>query len=242
MKLLHQAHNGDTAIYVFDDNGKKILKIGSLAETHSVYDPENPFVEPLEEHYWNMITVLGCGAGVRNLCLIGLGAGTITRQIAFVRPSVHVDGVENDFKVIEAGRAFFHLNQPNLTVIPADGLGYFSNCTKKYDLIVLDAFVDGNLCPQVLEIEWLKSAKEHLNSEGLIVANIIDEKDLRRMALKGFSAVFRHTWIIPVATSVNYLVVGSDDPAALSIGRFKDMPERLKGLAKYIASKTEQVK
>ena len=175
MKLMQKTNSGRNTIFVFEDDGKKILKINALTETHSVYQKDNSLVEPLEGHYWNFINLFPYMAPMRRALIIGLGAGTMTRQLAEFHPDLLVDGVEIDPEIIRIAEEHFSLRQKNLTVHQADGIQFVKECLQRYDLIVLDAFDEGNLAKAFVEQEFFTDVKNKLDKGGYFITNYIHE-------------------------------------------------------------------
>lgn len=235
MRLIQQGGSDHNRLYVFEDEGKLLLKIRHLTETHSIYRPDDVLIEPLEDHYWNFMTILPYLLPMKKACLIGLGAGTITRQIATFHPYLKVDGVEIDPGVIRIGAEHFNLMQPNLTVHQADGISFIKNCCEKYDLIMLDAFEDGNLSWAFINQGFIEECKKRLNQSGILAVNYIEEQPLARAVQFLFMRNLRHAWLVPVANSANHLLIGSCEKIDFSTARYKGMPSRLIPLAEYMS-------
>ena len=56
------------------------------------------------------------------LLAAGLAGGTTARQFTEIFGPIPIDGVEIDPEIVEVGREYFAMNQPNLNVIVEDGL------------------------------------------------------------------------------------------------------------------------
>lgn len=242
MKLVHQTKSGANTVYVFEDQGKRILKINQMSETHSIYNPQDPLVDPLEGHYWNFITMLPYLAPMRSACLLGLGAGTITRQLATYHPTLCVDGVEHDAEIITVASSYFSLSQSPLTIIHDDGVAFLSNTKTPYDLIILDAFEDGNLSPAFLNQSCFSSIAKRLSSIGIFAANYIFSLQIHTAIKELCKEVFPWVWLVQVADSSNYIIIGSFHKIDFSKLPTTEVPERLKPLAQYISHYTQELK
>ena len=104
------------------------------------------------------------------LCLIGLGGGTLAR--GFSRYEWRVDAVEIDPVVIDFAYEYFLLDHGDAQVFEMDGRRYLQGRDKKYDLIVFDAFGGGNIPFQLVTAEAFGLAASRLHSDGLLVLNI----------------------------------------------------------------------
>src|SRR5205807_1942102 len=106
---------------------------------HSIYDPTTLYTHG----YWDdflLAPLFGSSAQPGRIALIGLAGGTIARQFTSIDGPVAIDGVELDPKIVEVGRRFFAMNEPNLNVIVADGRYWLATNDRRYDVIGVDAF------------------------------------------------------------------------------------------------------
>lgn len=244
MKLLQKTDSGRNTIFVFEDEGKKILKINALTETHSIYQKDNSLVEPLEGHYWNFINLFPYMAPMKRALIIGLGAGTMTRQLAEFHPDLLVDGVEIDPEILRIAEEHFSLRQKNLTVHQADGVQFVKKCTERYDLIALDAFDEGNLARAFVEQRFFSDVKNKLADGGYFIANYIHEDDLHREIKLLFLRNFKDVYMMQIADSINYLIIGTDSGKQImeypgenssTTATINKLPARLRPLAEYMA-------
>jgi len=105
--------------------------------------------------------------------IIGLGAGTTVKIINHRFGPVAIDGVEIDPLMIELGKKYFDMNEPNLQVHLTDAVDYVRDARYKYDLICLDAFVAGSVPEKIQTGDFLTSVKNILTPEGLCSMNKI---------------------------------------------------------------------
>lgn len=109
---------------------------------------------------------------IENVLILGFGAGSISEIISNYSPGCQIDGVEIDEKVIELGRKYFKSDANiNLTLYCTPADKYIGKCHKKYDLIIIDVFLD-MVVPQELESEqFLVCVRECLKPGGLVIFN-----------------------------------------------------------------------
>lgn len=242
MKLLHQTKSGPDTLYVFEDEGTRILKINQLSETHSVYNPIDPLIEPLQGHYWNYITILPYLTPMKSSCVLGLGAGTITRQLAMFHPTLLIDGIERDSEIIRVGSTFFELHQENLTIIHDDGIEFLKHQHRTYDLLVLDAFEEGNLSASFLNDHFFGLVPSRLTSHGIFAANYIFTQELHSKIKTLCTTHFSHVWLIQVSDSDNYIILASNHDHTLSSLSTVGIHARLEPLARYVRTHNRRLK
>ncbi len=136
----------------------------------------------------------------KDVLILGTGAGTSIRQFLFFKPDVHLDAVELDPKVVEAGKKFFDLpDHPNLKIYVEDARPFLSRTKKKYDVIEMDIFSGGPFVPFYLSTqEYFELISAKLKPEGLLLMNAlrIGQNDvfanrLGQTILKEFPSLFK---------------------------------------------------
>lgn len=109
---------------------------------------------------------------VNNVLILGFGTGCVARIINRNNPDCIIDGVEIDNKVIELGNKYFHtdtLKNVSIHCLSADN--FVRNCNKKYDLIIIDVYLDIDVPPELETEEFLIRVRDALNRGGLLVFN-----------------------------------------------------------------------
>ena len=109
---------------------------------------------------------------VQRALILGFGAGCTVPLIQQYQPNCAIVGVEVDGKVIELGKKYFNLDKlVNTKVIVSSAYGYINSSTEKYDLIIIDIFVDVNVPKEVETKGFLIPLKNLLNENGLVIFN-----------------------------------------------------------------------
>jgi spermidine synthase len=119
--------------------------------------------------------------GINDVLILGFGTGSVARIIGKYKSDCIIDGVEIDNKIIELGEKYFHtdsLKNTNIYCAAADQ--FLEDYQKKYDLIVIDVYLDMNV-PEELETEkFLVLVRNALKVGGLVVFNkFINSKTTR---------------------------------------------------------------
>lgn len=101
-----------------------------------------------------------------SVLLVGLGGGTLTREIQ--KKKMKLDVVEIDPRLKKIAVKYFDLD-PATNVITDDGRHYLQLSEKKYDIIIFDAFLGENPPWQLLTLESFQKAKTMLNPKGILL-------------------------------------------------------------------------
>ncbi|MGC8879278.1 MAG: spermidine synthase [Anaerolineae bacterium] len=150
------------------------LQLNEGLGIHSVYNPHTV----LSGGIWDYFLVAPyfnpppyTADRVRNLLLIGLAAGTISTQYTATYGAIPIDGVELDPVIIEVGRRWFAMNQPNLNAIAADGRHYLSTIQTRYSVIVVDAYRPPYIPFHLTTLEFFQLVRDHLTGDGVVAIN-----------------------------------------------------------------------
>ncbi|MDO8736112.1 MAG: fused MFS/spermidine synthase [Thermoleophilia bacterium] len=158
-------------IQVVDKSGTKYLKLNEGWAVHSVYDPDRL----LTGGYWDYFSIAPWFAGEtapEKVLVIGNAAGSIPRLMTSFYPDVQLDGVEIDPGVVEAGRRFFDMNEPNLTVHVADGRPFLKTSNASWDMIAVDAFRQPYIPFYLTTREFFEETRDHLTNQGVVMINV----------------------------------------------------------------------
>lgn len=191
----------------------------------SVYDPD----AFLSEGIWDYFLVVPffnpppySAERVDSLCLIGLAGGTVARLYTRAFGPIPIEGVELDPTVIEAGRRYFAMNEPNLQAVAQDGRFFLQASARRYDVIAVDAYRPPYIPFHLTTVEFFQLARARLTEEGVVAINVGRTHDDYRLvdALAATVAqVFPSVYIIdepdPGYGLGNSLVVGTVQPTRL---------------------------
>jgi spermidine synthase len=166
---------------------------------------------------------------VKSLLLIGLGAGTITKEYTKIFGPIPMDGVEIDPRVIEVGRRFFAMEEPNLQAFAQDGRYFLSHTDKRYDVIAVDAYRQPYIPFHLTTREFFASAKEHLTPRGVVAINVgrtASDFRLVEVLASTMADLFPDVYIIDAPVESNSLVVATNQDTDL-----EDFYENVDGLS-----------
>jgi spermidine synthase len=118
---------------------------------------------------------------VKNMAIVGLAGGTIARQATAVFGPIPIDGFEIDPEIIEVGREYFDMNEPNLNAIAQDGRWGLERSGQQYSLIGIDAYRPPYIPWHLTTQEFFQTVREHLTGDGVAVINVGRAPDDRRL-------------------------------------------------------------
>ena len=219
---LYEAESAYNYIQVVKVGNETQLVLNEGQAVHSVYDPTSEYTHA----YWDEVLLaryFGSGQAPRRVAVVGLAGGTIARELTAIEGPVSIDGVELDPKIVEVGRKYFAMTEPNLRVTVADGRYWMATQAGKYDLILVDAYRQPYIPFYLTTKEFFENARQHLAPDGVLAVNVgRTETDYRLVeALSGtLTAVFPKTFVIDATGRFNNSVVfATDAPASLELFR-----------------------
>ncbi len=113
--------------------------------------------------------------GTARLLFIGGGGYTLPRLIEASWPGAVIDVVEIDPAVTRVAYRYFGMSpQTTIRTINEDARWFAMRATEKYDLIFIDAFNDLSVPYHLTTRQFAQRLRELLDSDGAIVANVID--------------------------------------------------------------------
>jgi predicted membrane-bound spermidine synthase len=205
-------------IQVLKEGSDYLLLLNEGQGVHSVYNPDYILVYGVWDYflvapYFNNPPYTS--DQVDSLLLIGSAAGTIARQYTAVYGDIPIDGVEIDPRIIQVGRQWFDMNEPNLNTVAADGRYYLANVDKQYDVIGIDAYRPPYIPFHLTTVEFFNQVREHLNDEGVVIINAArtaTDYSLANVLASTMQSVFPSVYVLD---SLDY---GSDLSNSLVIG------------------------
>lgn len=211
---VYEAESAYNYIQVVEREGTRYLLLNEGQGVHSMYSAEEgatfgtwdyfliaPFFNPPQEKI-----------RLERVGLVGLAAGTIAKQYSNVFGAVPIDGWEIDPEIVEVGREWFDMNEPNLNVIVADGRWGLSRSDKKYDVVGIDAYRLPYIPWHLTTREFFQEVHDHLSDQGVVVINVGRTPNDRRLidAMSStVGSVFRSVHVIDVPNTFNTIIYGT---------------------------------
>lgn len=194
------------------------LLLDEGSAVHSIYDPTSLYTHG----YWDDVLLapyFGAGRVPSRVALVGLAGGTVARQFTAIDGPIPIDGVELDPKIVDVGRRYFHMTEPNLHVTVADGRYWMATQAGRYDVILVDAYRQPYIPFYLTTREFFESAKAHLQPDGVLAINVGRTPTDNRLvdALSGtLNAVFPNVFTIETNQRfTNTVIYATSAPATV---------------------------
>jgi spermidine synthase len=218
---IYQGESGYNYIQVVERNDTRYLLLNEGQGIHSVYNPDRV----LTDGTWDYFTIAPFfnappfdPKGMQRIAIVGLAGGSIARLYTELFGPLPIDGIEIDPKIVEVGRNYFGMTQPNLNVIVGDGRAAIANSPHRYDVIALDAFRVPYIPWHMTTREFMQELRDHLTPDGAIAINVgrtrTDYQMVDAMA-RTAAEVFPSVHVIDVAGSFNSIVYATNQPTSL---------------------------
>jgi spermidine synthase len=212
-EVIYEAETRYNYVQVLDRDGEILLALNEGHAIHSIYDPRSavtggPWDYFMMGPYFHPDTQPD---DIHSLMLIGLAAGTVTKQFTEAYGPVEIDGVEIDGEIVDIGREYFDMNEPNLNVIVADGRYALNKSDKTYDVIGIDAYRQPYIPFHLTTKEFFEEVANHLTPGGVAVVNAGRTRtDFRLVEVIAatMNAVYDDVYLIDVARFNNTMVIG----------------------------------
>lgn len=231
-EVIYEAETRYNYVQVLERDGETLLALNEGHAVHSIYDP-NSAVTGGPWDYFMIGPYFHADRqpeDIESLMLIGLAAGTVSKQFTQAYGPVPIDGVEIDGEIVEIGREYFDMNEPNLNVIVADGRYALTESDKTYDVIGIDAYRQPYIPFHLTTKEFFQEVEDHLTPEGVGVVNAGRTRtDFRLVEVIAatMDAVFDDVYLIDVARFTNTMVIGVNGQSSIEdfIANVETLPE-----------------
>ena len=221
-----QIYEGESAynyIQVLEKpDGRRVLRLNEGQGEHSLWkadqlDFEGPWEQFLAAPFFNSPPYEP--QAVQSMAIIGLAAGTVARQATAVYGALPIDGYEIDPQIIEVGRQYFDMNEPNLNAIAQDGRWGLEHSDRKYNIIGVDAYRPPYIPWHLTTVEFFQIVRQHLTPDGVLVINVGRSPNDRRLidGLVGtISQVFPSIYVMDVPNSFNSIIYATVQPTEIN--------------------------
>lgn len=218
---IYESESAYNYIQVLEVDAYRLLRLNEGQGIHSVWHPEvldyyGPWELFLAAPFFNQAP--HDPEQVGRMAIVGLAAGTFARQASEVYGPIPIDGFEIDPKIIEVGRTYFDMNQPNLNAIAVDGRWGLMQSDRRYDVIALDAYRPPYIPWHLTTVEFFQVVRDRLEPDGVAVINVGSSAQDRRLVdglVATMSQVFPSLYVVDVPGSFNSVVYASVQPTSI---------------------------
>ena len=210
--LVYETESAYNYIQVLRQNGYTMLRLNEGQGIHSIYQPgqynfNGTWEQVLSAPFFNPAPI--SLSDVTDMAIVGLAAGTTAREAAAAFPNIQIDGIEIDPVIVDVGRKYFDMNEPNLNVIIQDGRWALSHSTKKYDIISIDAYRPPYIPYSLTTQEFFQIVHDHLKENGVMVINIGRAPEDRRLIdslYTTINTIFPSLYVTDLSASYNSML------------------------------------
>lgn len=115
---------------------------------------------------------------IQNILILGMGAGNM---IALLREKYGIESpitaIEKDPVVIELAHKYFNIARfKNLTIVEADAFDYCKESLDKFDLVLIDLFIDGDVPAIFASKEFLTNLRKVMTDKSCLIYNKMTEQ------------------------------------------------------------------
>jgi spermidine synthase len=227
---------------VESEEGKRTLELNEGHAVHSVYR-EGRW---LTGNLWDELLVLSL-AGEKSppdsVAILGNAAGTTARAMGHYFPEISIDGVEIDPDITEVGRELFDMKGPGLTTHTADARPWLRASSKKFDVIIVDAYRQPYIPFYLTTREFFELTRDRLEPGGLLIINSAHPEqsdELEKVLAATMRAEFGadNVWRDPAEPTNTMLIASTDvDPAEQLQGAAPGLPSELAEIARDAADR-----
>lgn len=154
---------------------------------------------------------------VDNMAVIGLATGTIPKQYTRVFGPIPIDGIELDPAVVQAGRDYFALTEPNINAIVGDGRYQLNQLDKQYDVITIDAYRVPYIPWHLTTRDFFAEVQAHLTADGVVAMNVGRAPNDRRLVdamTATLLELFPSVHAVDVPGTLNTILVATMQPTS----------------------------
>ena len=207
-------------------DGTRELILNEGQAIHSIYYPDPNTV--LTGWYWDYFLAAPyfnpgfTPQKLHRVGIIGLAAGTIAHQFTRVYGPVPIDGVEIDPAIVDVGRKYFAMNEPNLHVHVEDGRTFLETTQAQYDVVAIDAFQQPYIPFQLTTREFFSTIRSHLSASGVVALNTAHTTHDYRLVqafINTMSQVFPSVYVFNVPGTFNTEIMATVQPTSITTFR-----------------------
>ena len=219
-----------SSVEVSEKRGVRALHLGGPA-IQSAIRLSRP--DELELHYTQaMMAFLLFEPAPRDIVMIGLGGGSIARFVSARMPESRMTVVEINPRVLAAARSLFGLptDCERLAIDLEDGAKWVPAHRDCADVLLLDAFEDGESVRALATQAFYEGCRETLRRRGILVVNFIaEERRFGKYMARIEEAFDGKVLCLPAQDRVNMIVLAfKGGPTRVALDSLKTAARALK--------------
>ncbi|MCB0452432.1 MAG: fused MFS/spermidine synthase [Aequorivita sp.] len=142
---------------------------------------------------------------VENLLLLGMGGGSVIYSLRNTfEYTKNIVAVEIDPEVIKLAKEEFGITtSKKLQIIEGDAFQFVKNSTEKFQLIIIDLFIDITVPPVFYEKDFCKNITNVLQNEGSFIFNVGINLEKNSKTLETLTSHFGKGFDLQILQKVN---------------------------------------
>lgn len=153
-----------------------------------------------------------------SVLILGLGGGTVARQLRALAPHAAITGVDIDPGIVDLARRHMALDALGVEVVVGQAGRFLAETGRRFDAIIDDLFLSGPadvVRSSIPAGETLALLKDRLAPGGILVANLITDDDgphrvIRRQARRAFAEAFPSVRVVKPLLGLNEILAGAE--------------------------------
>lgn len=227
-KVLERERSRFGLVSVYDAAGKRYIAIGEQEQSGVNLANKREWVYTYM--YLLSLGILSvppeAAARPARILIIGLGGGSFADFLAEMYPAWQVDVVEINPAVIRLAKKYFPIDK-RVAIFEDDGRAFLEKTKKTYDVILMDAFGEHYIPPELYTVEYFRLMQKRLVENGLALMNTWEGNPLEKSEMATLAHVFGRGYYIhdPRETPGNRIYIlgkalpfGSDLPRRIDAG------------------------
>jgi hypothetical protein len=219
--MVFEGESAYNYIQVLQEGEFTLLRLNEGQGVHSIYSPHTlnyngPWEQVISAPFFNPASVTA--ESITSAAIVGLAAGTTSRELFAVFPNIVVDGIEIDPLIVEVGNQFFAMENEKLNVIVQDGRWALENSHRQYNIISVDAYRPPYIPWHKTTVEFFQVVYDHLDEDGVMVINVGRAPTDRRLVntlAATIQTVFPTIYISDLSGSFNSLIFATKQPTSI---------------------------
>jgi spermidine synthase len=212
---IYETESAYNYIEVVERENVRYLLLNEGQGIHSVYDPSG---SPTRGTWDFFLAAPFFNApptrpeDVKSLALVGLAAGTISKQYTAAFGPLPIDGIEIDPAIVAAGTDYFAMTEANLNVIVGDGRYELQRSGRRYDIVGIDAYRLPYIPWHLTTREFFEEVRSHLTKRGVVAINVGRTPTDRRLVeamTATMAAVYPSVHVMDVPATLNTILVAT---------------------------------
>lgn len=111
-----------------------------------------------------------------SVLLLGGGGGALAKTICQAYPLYHIDIIEISSAMIYAAKKYFFSPQETkrITILPTDAIKYITHIKKRYDIIIVDLFINSDISINTVKKEFISHLARLCASRTILFVNLFN--------------------------------------------------------------------